>query len=67
MIRGIERRKIFRDNKDRGSLLCFWAVQQPGISLTELAKHLGIIVPGVGYTVERGKAIARDNSYQLIE
>lgn len=49
------------------SLLCFWAVQELGISLTELAKHLGITVPGVGYAVERGQAIARDNKYQLIE
>jgi REP element-mobilizing transposase RayT len=49
------------------SLFCFWAVQELGISLTELAKHLGITVPGVGYAVERGRAIARDNNYQLIE
>ena len=49
------------------SLLCFWSVQELGISLTELAKHLGITVPGVGYAVERGQAIARDNHYQLTE
>jgi len=49
------------------SLLCFWAVQELGISLTELAKHLGITVPGVGYAVVRGQVIARDNNYQLIE
>jgi hypothetical protein len=49
------------------SLLWFWAVQELGISLTELAKHLEITVPGVGCAVERGLAIARDNKYQLIE
>ena len=49
------------------SLFCFWAVQELGISLTELAKHLGITVPGVGYAVVRGQALARDNNYQLIE
>ena len=28
-----------------------------GISLTELARHLGLSIPGVGYAVERGEAI----------
>jgi hypothetical protein len=36
-------------------------------TLTELARHLGISVPGVGYAVERGEAISRDNNYQLIQ
>ncbi len=48
------------------SLFCFWAVQELGISLTDLAKRLGISVPGVGYSVERGRRIARENGYQLI-
>ena len=109
MIRGIERRKVFRDNKDRENflerlanllpetqtacygwvlianpddifskckqpkkvkvkdLLCFWAVRELGMSLTDLANHLGISVPGVGYAVERGEAIVRDNNYQLVD
>ena len=33
----------------------------------ELDRHLGASVPGVGYAVERGDIIARDNNYQLIE
>ena len=49
------------------SLLCFWAVREPGMSLTDLARHLGISIPGVGYAVERGEAIARDNNYQLAD
>lgn len=49
------------------SLLCFWAVRELGMSLTDLARHLGSIVPGVGYAVERGEAIARDNNYQLVD
>ena len=49
------------------SLFCFWAVRELGISLTELARRLGISVPGVGYSVERGEIIARKNDYQLIE
>ena len=31
------------------------------------AKYLGISVTGVGYTVERGEAIARDNSCHLVD
>ena len=37
------------------------------MSLTEIAKRLGISVSGVGYSVERGEIIARENKYQLIE
>ena len=32
-----------------------------------MAKYLGISVTGVGYAVERGEAIARDNSYHLVD
>jgi hypothetical protein len=81
MIRGIERRKIFRNKKDREDFLdrlsnllpetetlCYaWAVRELGISLTELARRLGISVAGVGYSVERGEIIARENDYQLTE
>lgn len=38
-----------------------------GISLTELARRLGTSVPEVGYSVERGEIIARENDYQLID
>jgi putative transposase len=47
------------------SLLCFWAVRELGMSLTALAKCLGVSVPAVGYAVQRGEAIARDNNHQL--
>ena len=108
IIRGIERRGIFRESKDQDDflarfedlipktkmacygwvlianpddifskrkqpkkvkvrgLLCFWAIRELGISLTELARHLGISVPPVGYAVERAEAAARDKNYQLI-
>jgi hypothetical protein len=49
------------------SLFCYWASCELGISLTELARHLGLSVPGVGYAVERGKLIAQENNYQLLE
>jgi putative transposase len=49
------------------SLLCFWAARELGISLTELARRLGISVPGVGYSVVRGERIAHESDYQLVE
>jgi len=48
------------------SLFCYWASRELGISLTELARHLGISAPAVSYSVERGEMIARENNYQFI-
>jgi REP element-mobilizing transposase RayT len=49
------------------SLFCYWAVRELGISQTDLAKRLKLSVPGVGYSVERGESIARENGYELVE
>jgi len=37
------------------------------MSLRELAKELEMSPPGVGFSVERGEAIARENGYLLID
>jgi chromosomal replication initiation ATPase DnaA len=49
------------------SLFCYWASSELGISYTELARRIGLSVPGVGYSAERGKQIAKENDYQLLE
>ncbi len=49
------------------SLFCFWAVRGLGIPLTELARLLQLSVPAIGYSVERGEIVARENDYQLVE
>jgi hypothetical protein len=49
------------------SLLCFLAVRELGMSLTDLARELEMSTPGVGFAVERGEVIAHDNKYQLME
>lgn len=49
------------------SLLCFWAVRELGMSLTDFARELAMTIPGVGYTVERGEALAKDNGHELID
>jgi hypothetical protein len=37
------------------------------MSLRELARQLEISPPAVGYCVERGEAIARENGHRFIE
>ena len=49
------------------SLLCFWAVRELRMSLTDLARELDMSIPGVGFAVERGEAIAQRNKYQLMD
>lgn len=47
------------------SLFCFWAAKELGMSLRELARRLEMSPPAVGYAVERGETIARENGYHL--
>lgn len=49
------------------SLFCYWASKELEVSLTELSRRIGISVPAVGYSVERGSIIAKENNYKLIE
>ncbi len=48
------------------SLLCYWAVRELGMSLRDLARKFEMSAAGIGYAVERGESIARENQYQLI-
>ena len=48
------------------SVLWYWAVREAGIPLRTMARRLGISSPAVGYAVERGEAIARENHYELL-
>jgi putative transposase len=42
------------------SLFCYVATHDLGVSLTELARRLGMTVSAVGYAAMRGKAIAKE-------
>ncbi len=71
-IYGMEPREILCRGKQQQkvkarSLCCFWAVSELGISLRELSKRLEMSPPAVGFSVERGEAIARENGYHLID
>jgi hypothetical protein len=66
----LEEQDIFSNGKQQRkvkarSLFCYWAVRELGISQTDLAKRLKLSVPGIGYSVERGENIARQNGYDL--
>jgi putative transposase len=61
-LRGKQRKRV-----DARSLFCHWAVNELGVSLTELARRIGYSVPAVGYSVQRGEVIAKENSFQLLQ
>ncbi len=60
--RGREQRRV-----SARSLFCFWAMRELAISLTALARRLGMSPPGAGYALQRGEAIANENNYQLTQ
>jgi chromosomal replication initiation ATPase DnaA len=69
---GIERQEILEKGRQQQrvharSLLCYWACHELSIPLTEIGRLLGMTAAGVGYAVQRGNMIARDNQYDLSE
>ena len=68
----IESSEIWKIGKARRrvaarSLLCFWAVRELGISMTELARRLNLSLSGVSQSVKRGEEIADINGFKLLE
>jgi REP element-mobilizing transposase RayT len=49
------------------SLLCFWAVQELGMSATAVAKRLEISQPAVSISVRRCEKISRDRAIRLTD
>jgi hypothetical protein len=49
------------------SLLRYWAVRDPGISMAELSKRLEPSLSGVSLSVKTGERIAQEDDYKLIE
>ena len=71
-IYGVKKEIIYSKGRRRQqmlarSLFCYWAVDALGISRTELARKLRMTQPGVGYAVNRGEQIAKNENYRLIE
>jgi hypothetical protein len=49
------------------SLLCYWASRELGLSMTEIGKRLGLTQPAVSIAASRGKEIAGQAGYLLME
>jgi REP element-mobilizing transposase RayT len=69
---GMEEKEVFSRGRQKEkvrarSILCYWAVREAGIPLRALARRLGISAPAVGYAVERGAALVRENHFVLTE
>jgi len=70
-IYGMEEHEVFSKGRQQRKvkarrLLCFWAVRELGMSLSDLARVLEMSIPGVGYAVDKGKITVQDNKYQLV-
>lgn len=48
------------------SLLCYWAVRELGLSLTELASLMSLTPSAISYAVTRGEFLAKEQNHQLI-
>ncbi len=49
------------------SLLCYWAVRELGIRMSELSHKLKLSEPAVSLSVKRGMKIAEENQYSLLD
>jgi putative transposase len=47
------------------SLLCYWAVNELGMAITDLARVFGMTPSAISYAVPRGKGIADEKGYSL--
>ena len=49
------------------ALLCYWAVRELGVSMSSLARKLGISIPSVSDSVTRGQRIADAKGFSLLK
>ncbi len=71
-VMGLEASEIWKRGKSRRrvaarSLLCFWAVRELGMSMTELSGKLDLSLSGVSQSVIRGERIANMNGFELLD
>jgi hypothetical protein len=62
--------QIVGAGKERGrvqarSLLCYWAVRELGICMSEMSRRLRLSLAGVSQSVRRGERIAGETGYSL--
>ncbi|HSO67177.1 MAG TPA: helix-turn-helix domain-containing protein [Desulfatirhabdiaceae bacterium] len=66
----IEPHRIIGPSKERTivnarALVCYWAVRELGMTMTEVAKHLKIALSTASAVVNKGEKIARDQCLSL--
>jgi len=66
----IEREALYSKGRqkiraDARGLFCYWAVRELGYGQAELGRRLGMTQPGVGYAVQRGEHIVKENNFIL--
>jgi len=48
------------------SVLCYWAVREPGITTLELSKRLAVSQPTASQSVKRGEKIVKEKQLKLM-
>jgi hypothetical protein len=71
-VMGLEASEIWKSGKSRRrvaarSLLCFWAVRELGMSMTELSRRLNLSLSGVSQSVIRGEKVVELNGFKLLD
>ncbi len=71
-VMNLEASEIWKSGKSRRrvaarSLLCFWAVRELGMSMTELSRRLNLSLSGVSQSAIRGEKIAELNGFKLLD
>jgi len=66
----IEREDLYSKGRQRiraeaRGLFCYWAVRELGYGQAELGRRLGMTQPGVGYAVQRGEHIVKENNFLI--
>ncbi len=49
------------------SLLCFLAVRELGVPMTEQSRRLDLFLPAVSMSVSRGQRMAKNNQISLVD
>ena len=70
-IYGIEKQDLYSGSRkskisEARSMFCYLCVRELGESMIDIARRLGISQPAVGYAVDRGKMIVKDNDIKML-
>ena len=71
-IYGIDPKDIFTKGRvktraEARGLLCYWAINELNMPLSDLARKLAMTPSGVFYAAQQGETIARENNFRLLK